>query len=257
MSRAPVPPWRVHYHEGVKRSKSHEAPTGRAGRAVSRRTILASAAGVLGARAIGARAQTPPADPTKVQGTPTSELGARSEFETPKRRHAATFSYTPHQDLHGTITPADLHYERHHAGVPTIDPRTYSLLVHGMVDRPLVFTLADLKRFTSVSYIRFLECSGNYLRNAPETTKPDQIAGMTSTTEWTGVPLSVVMREVGVHKQATWFLAEGGDAAVLTRSVPVEKALDDAILAYAQNGEALRPAKAIPFACSFPGGKAT
>jgi sulfane dehydrogenase subunit SoxC len=216
--------------------------------------VLASAASVLGAGALGARdAQTPPPDPTKVQGAPTSELGTRSPFESPKRRPGTVSSFTPHQDLHGIITPADLHYERHHAGVPAIDPRRYTLLVHGMVDRPLVFTLEDLKRFPSISYIRFLECSGNYARNAPETATPQDVAGLTSTSEWTGVALSTVMREVGVHKQATWFLAEGGDAALLTRSVPVEKALDDAILAYAQNGEAIRPANGYPVRLLLPG----
>jgi sulfane dehydrogenase subunit SoxC len=116
-----------------------------------------------------------------------------------------------------------------------------------------VFTLGDLKRFPSVSFIRFLECSGNFLRNAPENVRPEDLAGMTSTSEWTGVPLSLLMREVGVQKQATWFLAEGGDAAVLTRSVPVEKALDDAILAYAQNGEALRPSNGYPVRLFLPG----
>jgi sulfane dehydrogenase subunit SoxC len=224
------------------------------GTPVSRRSVLATAAGVLGAGALGARTlQTPPADPTKVQGAPASELGLRSAFEAPKRKPGTTFSYTPHQDLHGIITPADLHFERHHGGVPAIDPQRYALLVHGMVDRPLVFTLGDLKRFPSVSFIRFLECSGNFLRNAPENVRPEDLAGMTSTSEWTGVPLSLLMREVGVQKQATWFLAEGGDAAVLTRSVPVEKALDDAILAYAQNGEALRPSNGYPVRLFLPG----
>jgi sulfane dehydrogenase subunit SoxC len=238
----------------------HDEPSRKKGRqrevrstSVSRRSVLATAAGVIGAGALGARGLQAPVDPTKVQGAPTSEVGARSAFESPKRRPGPVSSLTPHQDLHGTITPADLHYERHHAGVPAIDPRQYSLLVHGMVDRPLVFTLDDLKRLPSVSVIRFLECSGNFFRNAPETTKPEAIAGLMSTSEWTGVPLSVVMREVGVQKQSTWFLAEGGDAAVLTRSVPVEKALDDALIAYGQNGEAIRPANGYPVRLLLPG----
>ena len=119
-----------------------------------------------------------------------------------------TASQTPLQDLEGIITPADLHFERHHGGVPAIDPKTYSLLVHGMVERPMVFTLDDLKRFPGRSVIRFLECSGNGGRayrpdpKAAETT-PQQIDGLTSTSEWTGVPLATLLREVGASPKAT------------------------------------------------------
>ena len=105
----------------------------------------------------------------------------------------------------------------------------------------MVFTLADLKRFPSVSRIYFLECSGNFGRTAGPETKPGQLAGLTSTSEWTGVPLATLFREVGASPKATWFLAEGSDAAVMTRSVPVAKAYDDALIAYGQNGEPLRP----------------
>jgi len=105
-----------------------------------------------------------PADPTKVQGPLATDVGSRSPFERPKRVSLGdrrTSSLTPLQDLDGIITPADLHFERHHGGVPAIDPKQYSLLIHGMVDRPMVFTLADLKRFPGKSVIRFVECSGN------------------------------------------------------------------------------------------------
>ena len=157
-----------------------------------------------------------------------------------------TSSQTPLQDLEGIITPSDLHFERHHGGVPAIDPTRYSLLVHGMVERPLVFTLDDLKRFPARSVIRFLECSGNggraYRRESVSPTlTPQQIDGLTSTSEWTGVPLATLFREAGASPKAKWFLAEAMDAAVLTRSIPMEKALDDALIVYAQNGEALRP----------------
>ena len=107
----------------------------------------------------------------------------------------------PPGDLVGTITPADLHFERHHGGVPEIDPKTYSLLIHGMVERPTVFTLADLKRFPSVSRICFLECSGNFTRTAQTNTTAQQIAGLTSQSEWTGVMLSTLFREVGVGRR--------------------------------------------------------
>lgn len=194
-----------------------------------------------------------PPDPTKVQGHPPTPLGHRSPFEHPRREAGRTSSLTPLQDLHGTITPSDLHYERHHAGVAMVDPHTYTLLIHGMVERPTVFTLDDLKRFPAVTRICFLECSGNYHRNAPKTVRPQEVCGLTSQSEWTGVPLAVLFREVGVSPGASWFLAEGGDAAVLARSIPVAKALDDAIVAYGQNGEALRPEQGYPVRLLLPG----
>jgi sulfane dehydrogenase subunit SoxC len=228
--------------------------------ALSRRQLLA------GALSVGALATLPaasaaeaappnvPADPTKIPGPGPSEFGARSALESSRRVvGGTTSSRTPLQDLHGIITPSDLHFERHHAGVPAIDPKNYTLLVHGLVDRPMVFTLDDLKRFPSVSRICFLECSGNQANNSPERTRPQQLAGLTSTSEWTGVPLSAILREVGVQREAAWFLAEGQDAAVLTRSIPVEKAWDDGMLAYAQNGEAIRPSNGYPVRLLLPG----
>jgi sulfane dehydrogenase subunit SoxC len=219
---------------------------------VSRRNLLAGAAGAVAlGRSLGAQA---PADPTKVRGRGSRPLGERSPAEKIQRLgRGGTSSATPHQDLYGTITPADLHFERHHAGVPEIDPRTYSLLVHGMVERPLMFTLADLKRFPAVTRTCFLECSGNLGRTAPPDTTPQQLAGLTSQSEWTGVLLSTVFREVGVRPQASWFLAEGMDAAMLTRSVPVEKAFDDAMIAYGQNGEPIRPEQGYPARLLLPG----
>jgi sulfane dehydrogenase subunit SoxC len=229
---------------------------------LDRRRFVAGAAGALGALAglgaldtEGAAQQTPPLDPTKVQGPVASKVGRRSPHESPERllHPRLTSSRTPLQDLHGTITPSDLHFERHHAGVPAIDPASWSLLIHGMVDRPTIFTLDDLRRLPSVSVVRFLECSGNFRRNAGPDTTAQAIAGLTSQSEWTGVPLSLLLNEVGVQPDARWFLAEGGDAAVLTRSIPLEKAFDDAIIAYAQNGEALRPENGYPARLFLPG----
>src|SRR5438046_3509138 len=94
-------------------------------------------------------------------GPPASEVGTRSSFEQPKRAPGGFVSRTPLQDLSGTITPADLHFERHHAGVPLIDPARHTLIMHGLVDRPSVFTLADLQRLPSVTRVHFVECSGN------------------------------------------------------------------------------------------------
>ena len=170
----------------------------------------------------------------------------------PRRDPSPTSSRTPLQDLRGTITPADLHFERHHGGVPAIDPEQYELLVHGLVDRPTIFTLDDLKRFPATSRICFLECSGNLRRGGPETL-PQMVCGLTSQTEWTGVLLSTVLREAGAQAGAAWFLAEGQDAAVMTRSIPMEKAFDDAMIVYAQNGDALMPGNGYPARLLLPG----
>jgi sulfane dehydrogenase subunit SoxC len=219
---------------------------------VSRRALLAGAAGIVAAGPL-AGAQTP-ADPTKVRGRPPRPVGARAPYEKAARYgRAGASSGTPHEQLYGIVTPSDLHFERHHGGVPDIDPATYSLLIHGMVERPMVFTLDDLRRFPSVSALWFLECSGNLARTAGPETTAGQIAGLTSTSEWTGVPLATLFREVGASPKATWFLAEGMDAAVMTRSVPMQKAWDDAVIAYGQNGEALRPEQGYPARLFLPG----
>lgn len=255
MSAPPAPP----------PSEKRDPP---ATRALTRRDLLAGAASALAAGVVSqlpissaaATEQLPahstpitPADPTKVQGPSPTAVGQRSAFEAPKRHTFRIASLTPLQDLHGTITPADLHFERHHAGVAVVDPSTYRLTIHGLVDRPTVFTLDDLKRFPSVSRVCFLECSGNYLRNAKEGSTPQQLCGLTSNSEWTGVLLSTLLHETGVKPGATWFLAEGQDAAVMTRSIPVEKAWDDAMIVYGQNGEALRPEQGYPVRLLCPG----
>lgn len=235
---------------------------------ISRRSLLAGAAGALAAGALQQQigrlqnqSGTPavPPDPTKVPGAPLSALGERSPFERPRRVPMGTnqgASLTPLQDLCGIVTPADLHFERHHAGVPAIDPAQYKLLIHGMVERPMVFDLAALRRFPAVSALHFLECSGNggasYRNIRPELT-PQLIDGLTSTSEWTGVPLATLLREVGVKPGATWFLAEGEDAAVMARSIPIEKGWQDAIVAYGQNGEPLRPEQGYPARLFLPG----
>lgn len=233
---------------------------------ISRRSLLAGAAGALGAGALQeqlARLQQPvpavPPDPTKLPGGPTSVLGARSPFERPRRVPLGGnqgVSLTPLQDLYGIVTPADLHFERHHAGVPAIDPQRYQLLIHGMVERPTVLDLAALRRFPAVSALRFVECSGNgaaSYRNIRPDVSPQVVDGLTSTSEWTGVPLATLLREVGVKPGATWFLAEGEDAAVMTRSIPLEKGWDDALIAYGQNGEPLRPEQGYPARLLLPG----
>jgi sulfane dehydrogenase subunit SoxC len=121
-----------------------------------------------------------------------------------------------------------------------------------MVDKPMSFSLADLKRFPAVSRICFIECAGNF-RNGKEDLSPQEICGLTSQSEWTGVMLSTLLREVGVKPGADWFLAEGGDAAIMTRSIPAKKAWDDAMIVYAQNGEAVRPEQGYPARLLLPG----
>jgi sulfane dehydrogenase subunit SoxC len=126
-------------------------------------------------------------------------------------------------------------------------------MLHGMVGRPLVFSLADLLRFPSVTRTCFIECSGNLHIAAGEQTPLRALCGLTSQSEWTGVSLSTLLREVGVSPKASWLLAEGGDAALMTRSIPIRKALDDAMIAYAQNGEAIRPEQGYPARLLLPG----
>jgi sulfane dehydrogenase subunit SoxC len=223
--------------------------------------MLAALAGAAGATLAGRRraeasegTSAIPSDPTRVPGSGPTAHGLRSPFEAPQRATAwGLISGTPLQDLHGTITPSDLHFERHHAGIPAIDPERHLLLVHGMVERPLKFSMRDLRRFPSVTRVCFVECSGNLRIDAGEESTPQLVCGLTSQSEWTGVALATLLREAGVRPGASWLLAEGSDAAVLTRSIPIEKAFDDAIVAYAQNGEALRPAQGYPVRLLMPG----
>ena len=204
--------------------------------------------------------QTVPADPTAAPGAPTSAQSARSTFENPARTPVGVLtgsSFTPLHQLTGSITPNDLMFERHHAGVPAIDPAKHKVLIHGLVDRPKTFTLEDLKRFPSVTRVHFLECSGNgraaYKAPAPQMTA-QIVDGLTCNGEWTGVPLATLLREVGVQSPAKWFLAEGGDAPKMSRSIPVDKAWDDALLVWAFNGEALRPSNGYPLRSRRPDG---
>lgn len=207
----------------------------------------------------GAAATGPLPDPTHVPGAPSDSLGTRSPFETPRLSPVGVTggsSWTPHHLLHGTITPADLHFQRHHNGIPAIDPSRHTLTVHGLVDRPLEFTIEELKRFPSITRTYFIECSGNGGRawnNPKPDMSPQVVDGLTSNSEWTGVSVATLLRAVGARSTGTWVLAEGGDAAVMTRSVPMAKMLDDALVVYAQNGEALRPGNGYPVRLLLPG----
>jgi sulfane dehydrogenase subunit SoxC len=161
---------------------------------------------------------------------------------------------SPLGNLRGAITPNGLVFERTHGGVPEIDPAQHRLVIHGLVRQPLIFTMDDIVRFPSVSRIHFLECSGNTSQGWIARPPTVQLShGLLSSCEWTGVMLSTVLEEVGLAPGATWIIAEGADAAGLNRSVPIAKCLEDAMLVYAQNGEALRPENGYPLRLFLPG----
>lgn len=229
-------------------------------RATDRRAFLGiaagAAAGCSGGKDTAAEEELPSA-----LGKPVSAYGERAKFETAKRlvpdlkRPQIGSTTTPLAEIEGIITPASLHFERHHAGVPEIDPAQHTLLVHGLVERPLVFTMAELKRLPSESRIHFVECSGNSGREwkAPGAGDAQRGFGLASCSEWTGVPLRVLFEEAGLKKEGKWFLAEGADACKMFRSVPIEKGLKDALVVYAQNGEAIRPEQGYPLRLLLPG----
>ena len=205
-----------------------------------------------------------PSTEPRVLGAPVSPYGSRSGFEKATRFFnrdtkvplEEASSRTPLHDTYGIITPSSLHFERHHAGVPELDPSTHTLTIHGLVERPLVFTVDELKRMPSVSRIHFLECSGNSgseWRGGSVDSDVQRSHGLTSCSEWTGVPVATLLRECGVKTGASWVLAEGADACKLARSIPMSKIMEDALVAYAQNGEPLRPEQGYPMRLFLPG----
>ncbi len=225
--------------------------------------VAAAAPGVM-----AASSNLPPNVPSwsRSLGKPvlTNPYGKPSPFEKNVKRRTvewltpdniASVTFTPLQDLKGIITPNGLVFERYHGGMQTINPDEYRLMIHGLVDRPIIFTLDDLKRFPSVSEIKFLECpaNGGMEWRGPQMTGVQFTHGMLSCCEWTGVRLSTLLAEVGVKTKGKWVLAEGADGSGLARSIPMDKALDDAIVVYAQNGEALRPEQGYPVRLINPG----
>lgn len=165
-------------------------------------------------------------------------------------------SWTPLEELQGTITPNGLHYERHHNGVPDIDPSTHEIMIDGLVDKPLTFSIDALKRYPQVTKICFIECGGNSnagWRSSPIQSALGYVHGLVSNAEWTGVPLKLLLDECGIQAEAKWAIAEAADGAALNVSIPIEKLLDDAILALYQNGERLRPENGYPVRLLLPG----
>jgi len=204
-----------------------------------------------------------PADPSKVLGAPLEDesYGLRSQFETEVRTRFKTstphssWTFTPLEHGCGIITPSGLHFERSHAGTPTIDPRKHLLYVNGMVNQTKKYSIRELRRLPSISRIMLIECSGNGLTewSKPTLKTVQGTHGLTSTSEWTGVPLSTILNDVGVRSAAKWVLAEGNDGAAMTRSIPIAKAMKDCMLAYGQNGEAIRPEQGYPLRLMVPG----
>ena len=194
-------------------------------------------------------------------GAKLSAYGERSKYDTTQRlvpevkRPEIGSSTTPLADTEGIITPPALHFERHHSGVPQIDPATHTLLIHGLVERPTVYTIDELKRLPSESHIYFVECSGNSGREwkAPGAGDVQKGFGLARRSEWTGVPVRLLLEEAGLQKDAKWMLAEGADACKLFRSLPLDKVVKDGLVAYAQNGEAIRPSQGYPLRLIVPG----
>ncbi|HJQ56909.1 MAG TPA: sulfite dehydrogenase [Vineibacter sp.] len=193
----------------------------------------------------------------KAYGTPSpfEKNVVRRNVEWLTATEQSSINFTPLPDLEGIITPSGLCFERHHAGVPEIDPARHRLIIHGLVERPLVFTLDDLVRFPSVSRVLFLECpaNGGMEWKGAQMDGCQFTHGMVHCCEWTGVPLSTLLQEAGVQPDARWLLAEGADGAAMTRSIPLDKAMADCLVCYAQNGERVRPEQGYPLRLMVPG----
>ncbi len=167
----------------------------------------------------------------------------------------ASIAVAPIQDSCGIITPNGLFFNRCHGGTPTIDPNQHRLMIHGLVEKPIVLTMDELKKYPNVSRVHFIECPAN---GGPEWRGPQfnsiQFAkGFMSCAQWTGVYIKDILKDLGLKKEALWMLAEGGDDSHMGRTVPVDKVLDDAMIVWGQNGEALRPEQGYPIRLLVPG----
>ncbi|WP_187969816.1 sulfite dehydrogenase [Aquibium microcysteis] len=167
----------------------------------------------------------------------------------------SSINFTPLHELDGIITPSGLCFERHHSGVAEIAPADHRLMIHGLVERPLVFTMADLKRFPRENRVYFLECAANTgmeWRGA-QLNGCQFTHGMLHCLMYTGVRLKHLLDEAGVKTEGKWLLAEGADASGMSRSIPLDKAMDDCLVAFGMNGEALRPEQGYPIRLVVPG----
>jgi len=236
-----------------------------AGGLLDRRIFLtgALAAGTLSSSADAAEPLTV-APWMTTPGAPFTPYGQPSRFEdnvvrvwaNPPNAPGTGAARTPLHRLNGMITPNGLHFERSHSGIPDVDPDAHRLLIHGLVKRPLVFTMEALSRYPMESRIAFIECGGNsgaLYQKDPAPLNCQAMHGLVSCAEWTGVKLSTLLDEAGVEPAASWILAEGADAASMSRSVPLAKAMDDALIALYQNGERIRPSNGYPLRLLLPG----
>jgi sulfane dehydrogenase subunit SoxC len=253
-----------------RKESAGEAPESAAGNGLlDRRALLAGGASLAGAAGVIAARPTFGAAELSIEqwmtepGSPFTAYGQPSRFESKVVRTFASApgttgagsSRTPLQRLNGTVTPNGLHFERHHSGIPDIDPDAHRLLIHGLVKRPLVFTLEALARYPMETRVSFIECGGNtgaLYQKEPVPVDLQATHGLLSCAEWTGVRLALLLEEAGVEPQAQWLLAEGADAAGMSRSVPM-KAVDEALVALYQNGERVRPSNGYPLRLLLPG----
>ena len=237
---------------------------------LDRRALLRGGAMVAGAMTTGASLTSAAAEPLQndpwslEMGTPVPPYQVASRFEknvvrtlsNPKHDFRNSHARTPHHLLQGTVTPNGLFFTIAHSGLPDIDPEQHKLVIHGLVKQPLVYTVELLSRYPMVTRMHFLECSGNsapMFSNEPLQVTAQAIHGLVSNAEWTGVLLSTLLEETGIDPKAKWLLAEGADSLALHRSVPIKKALDDAMIALYQNGERIMPGNGYPMRLLLPG----
>jgi len=232
---------------------------GLAGTAAAATGTLAAATGALAAglgipdwsRQLGASVDDAPyGKPSEYESTVV-----RRSVEWLTATREASINFTPLYALEGIVTPNGICFERHHGGAADVDPEQHRLMIHGMVDRPLLFTMEDLLRLPRVSKFFFLECAANggmEWRNA-QLNGVQFTHGMIHCVQYTGVPLKLLLEEAGISTKAKWLMVEGGDAAGMNRSIPIAKALDDCMVAFAMNGERLRTEQGYPLRLVVPG----
>ena len=256
-----------------RRNRRGDSPPQVAGNGlIDRRALLGRGALIAGAMGTGvttsltgAAAEPLPVDPWSMEiGTAIPAYGQPAKYEknvvrtltNPKNEPRTSQARTPHHLLNGTITPNGLHFVVSRTGFPDIDPDKHRLVIHGLVKQPLVFTLDALARYPMVSRINFVECGGNsapLYNKDPVQANVQAIHGLLSCSEWTGVRLSTLLEETGIDPKAKWLLAEGADGPSMNRSIPMAKAIDDAMIALYQNGERIAPSNGYPMRLLVPG----
>src|SRR6202035_1515622 len=237
---------------------------------IDRRALLGRGMVLAGAISAGVGPSSAGAEPLADQpwslevGDPMPLYQVPSKFEAkvartlsnPNHELRNSHARTPHHLLEGTTTPNGLHFTINHGGIPDIDPEKHQLVIHGLVKRPLEFTLETLSRYPMTSRVSFLECGGNsapMFSPEPMQETVQALHGLVSCAEWTGIKLSSLLEETGIDPAAKWLIAEGADSPHLSRSVPVKKALDDAMIVLYQNGERIMPGNGYPMRLLLPG----